>query len=539
MVKKVKLILINIIILFIILSFSQIKYYSSSATEDNVITIGIPANPYIQDISTNYYKEWIENEMGVKLKFVLIPKDYTSEYLSQMFRSENITVDALFSFPCEDNTASVNSILQEYGEKGYIIPLNSYIKKSSLMKNIFSDFPLYDLKKAMTSTDGNIYYMPGLDTSIEEKYPQIMWINQSWLKALNLPIPNTLDEFKDTLQAFKNMDPNGNGQSDEIPLAGSTDILSEQSYNFLINSFIYNDTENCRMIVQDGIVYFAPFDPKWRQAVQYIHDLYKDNLLDSFQFNINHNQLVQLANDPRNLLGAFTSSSITDILLSRSPEIMSNYVRVPPLTGDYGTPYATIQTPLPKPNGVITSTCKDPDTVFHIFELMLSKQAFLIGRYGQEGVDWVYANSDDIDLFGNHAVILVKNQLRNKVQNKNIQELGPFFAYTEYTHGVAWNGIEFDQEYINAHAYKLYRQYRPKDYIKTIIFDGDKASELSEIKRNINLYTDINLQKFIKGELDPYDDLQWTEYINQYKSLEIDKLLTAIQNSYNSLQNSN
>ena len=38
----------------------------------------------------------------------------------------------------------------------------------------------------------------------------------------------------------------------------------------------------------------------------------------------------------------------------------------------------------------------------------------------------------------------------------------------KYGKGVAWNGIELDQEYINARAYSLYRQYQPKEYIKTI-----------------------------------------------------------------------
>lgn len=538
MKKKAKFAFLSIfLILFMVLIFSQSKEYHSTASTSEAITIGIPSNPYIQDLSTNYYKEWLEKETGLKLQFILLPQEYTSEYLDQMFRSENIPMDALFSFPCENDVVSANSKLQEYGKKGYILPLNDYINHSSLTKKLFSDFKLYNLKKAMTSPDGNIYYMPGLDSSITEECPQIMWINQSWLTTLGMPIPKTLEEFHNVLQAFQKNDPNGNSKQDEIPLAGSTNILGEQSYNFLINSFVYNDPDNCRMVVQNGVVSFAPSTLEWRESVEYLHDLYQQNLLDSFQFTINHQQLVQLANDPRNLLGAFTSSSITDVLLSSSPEIMSNYVRVPPLIGPSGKCYATVKTPLPKPNGVITSSCKNPKAAFQVLELMLSKEAFLIGRYGQEGVDWTYAKSGDIDIFGNDAVLRVKNQLRHKTQNKTLSEMGPFFSYPEYTSGVAWNGIEWDQEYINARAYRLYQKYQPKEYIKTIFMEGDAATNLMQIQKNIEFYTDANLKNFIQGELNPYDDSQWNAYLKKYNDLGIKQLILAMQQSYSSLHN--
>ena len=541
MKQKLKLtfiITIFILCIFVlILVFFKDVGHSDSVSEKEVVRIGIPATPYIQDIYTNYYKEWLEEKIGLELQFVLLPQEYTSEYLDQMFRSGNIPVDAIFAFPSEDEILSANSKLQEYGEKGYVLPLNDYINNSERMTEIFSDFKLYDLKKAITSPDGNIYYMPGLDASIEEESPQIMWINQNWLKALGLPIPQTLNEFTDDLKAFQSKDPNKNGMTDEIPLAGSADAQSEQSYDFIINSFVYNDTDNCRMLVENGKVLFAPLTPQWRESVEYLHDLYEKNLLHSFQFTLSHQQLVQLANDPRNLLGAFTSASITDVLLSSSPEIMNNYVRVPPLSGSSGTGYAVVETPLPKPNGVITSSCKNPEAVFRLFELMEGKEAVLIGRYGQEGVDWAYAQPGDIDIFGNNAALRVKNQLRHKVQNKTMLEMGPFFACSEQISGVAWNGIELDQEYINARAYSLYRQYQPKEYIKTIFMSGDDAAKLIQIQKNIEQYTNKNLNLFIQGQLDPYDDSQWNHYRDQYKDLGIEKLIEQAQQSYDALKN--
>lgn len=501
------------------------------------ITIGIPENPYIQNLDTNYYILWLEEKSGYNLNFVILPSTHTREYIDNMFTSGNIKVDAIFSFPCDGEFYLANTTLQSYGEEGFIIPLNKYIETSPNMQRLFEDFSEYNFKKAITASDGNIYYVPGMDTSIRKRYPQILWINQRWLRNLNLSIPSTVEELEIVLEAFKNRDPNGNELKDEIPLAGCQEFYGEQSYNFIINSYIYNDPKNSRMIVKDGQVDFAPLTHQWREAVQKLYDLYNEDLLHSFQFTLNKQQLIQLANDPRDLLGAFTSADITDVLLQSSPEIISDYVRVPPLKESDSTPFSMINTPLPIPNGVITSSCQNPEAVFKLFELMLSEEAFLIGRYGEEDTDWEYASPGDIDMQGNKAMIRIKNQLRNKVQNKHILETGPYLSYDKYSNSITWNGFQTDQEYMNARAYEIYSNYKPKEYIKTILFEGENAENLYKIRSEIDDYTNKMLQRFITGSLNPYNDMDWHAYTKFYYTLKIEELISAVQGSYDSLLN--
>lgn len=508
---------------------------NKQAGTGETITIGIKDNPYIQDFDTNYYKLWLEEQTGLKLEFCVFPEEYTAEYLDRMFKSGNITVDAVFSFPGTENPARANLILQEYGKLGYILPLNGYIENSAFMQKLFLDFWEYDLKSVLTSPDGNIYYMPGLDTSYKAEYSQVLWINNGWLKALGLEIPQTIGDLHTVLEAFKKGDPNGNGLHDEIALAGSRDIHGEQAYNFILNAFVYNDPENSRMLVENGVVRFAPFTQQWRRGVQYLHDLYSGGLLDHFQFTLDHGQFVQLANDPRDLLGAFTGASITDVLLQSSPEVLSNFIRVAPLKGSGGTQYSTVNTPLPSANGIITCACKNPEAVYRLFERMLSEDAFLIGRYGQEGADWEHSRIGDLDVMGGQATINIKNQLWNKVQNKHLLELGPFRTYTKYANGVRWNGIESDQEAADARAYHLYSQFRPDEYLRTILFEGEKAESLIDIKTNVDEYTDEMLVRFITGSLDPYSDTAWNGYIETYQTLGIKTLISAAQNSYYAL----
>lgn len=496
---------------------------------DNEIVISIPYNEYIRSIDTNYYKEWLEEQTGLSIKFNVVHEALTADYLRSMFASGYVKSDAFFSILNSEDLTDCNTILQEFGEKGYIIPLNAYVEKSTYLNAIFKDYSEDNLRSGMTSSDGNMYYMPGFDSSISEGHYQVLWLNQGWLKRLKLKIPQTTEEFRDVLVAFKNMDPNGNGKQDELPLTGSRDMSTEQCFNFIINAFVYNDPDNSRLFKKNGTVHFAPMTDEWREAMKYLRGLYADDLISPFQFTLGHSVTVALANEPQNVLGSFAAKSITDIIFYDNPEILHDFVHVAPLTGPAGARNATVRTSLPKPAGVITSSCKNPEDVFKLFDLMLSEEAFLIGRYGEKGVDWIPAHSTDMDAYGNKATVRVINQLQNMVQNKHICELGPFFAYPQYADGVTFLGFEADHEYVNAMAYRLYEQYRPDEYIKTICFDGDNAQDLQVLRKSIDSYTDESIKAFITGGKDPFDDATWETHLRKYKKMGIDTLIGAIK----------
>jgi putative aldouronate transport system substrate-binding protein len=434
-----------------------------------------------------------------------------------MFASGYVQSDAFFSILDGEDFDEWNAVLQEFGDKGYILPLNEYIKRSVSLSAIFEEFEDYDLRSLMTSADGNIYYMPGFDPSISESHFQVLWLNQSWLKNLNLTIPQTIDDLRDVLTVFKTSNP------DAVPLAGSRDVPGEKIYSYVINAFVYNDPINSHLFLDDGVVRFAPITDEWRDAMKYLNELYADGLIEPFKYD--HNVLAALANDPRNILGGFASKSITDVLFQSNPELINNFVHIPPLTGPNGARGATVRTPMPKPAGVITANCKNPEAVFMLFDLMLSEEAFLIGRYGEQGVDWIPANISDRDIYGNNALVKVINQLWGKVQNKHIGEIGPFYAYPKYADSVTFPAFEANYEYVDARAYRIYEPYKPTEYITPMLFFGQP--DIQTLRRFIDAYTDESIEAFITGASDPFDDTAWDAHLQRYRQLGIDRLINA------------
>ncbi|MDY0409056.1 type 2 periplasmic-binding domain-containing protein [Paracerasibacillus soli] len=92
-----------------------------------------------------------------------------------------------------------NTDLLRYGSQEVFLPLNDLIEKyapnlTALMDNDPS------IRKAITFPDGNIYSMPSL---IEEDFLSLRlsarpWINEDWLKELDMEIQKRLESFMST-----------------------------------------------------------------------------------------------------------------------------------------------------------------------------------------------------------------------------------------------------------------------------------------------------------------------------------------------------
>jgi ABC-type glycerol-3-phosphate transport system substrate-binding protein len=117
----------------------------------------------------------------------------------------------------------------DYAAEGAIIPLNDLLDKYGQdIKKAWSE----EAWKYMTDKDGNIWGIPRGTPAVH--YP--IWVRSDWMRKLNLEMPKTLEEFEAVLKAFKERDPDGNGQDDTIPMM--TDL------NGIKNAFLGGFTEH-------------------------------------------------------------------------------------------------------------------------------------------------------------------------------------------------------------------------------------------------------------------------------------------------------
>lgn len=113
----------------------------------------------------------------------------------------------------------------KYASQGILIPLEDMIEQ--YCPNISKLLENEEYRKALTAPDGHIYCLPSL-TELSPKTHDKLFINKTWLDQLSLPLPTTLEEFEETLKAFRDNDMNGDGDAtNEIPF-----------------TFLYNRKEN-------------------------------------------------------------------------------------------------------------------------------------------------------------------------------------------------------------------------------------------------------------------------------------------------------
>lgn len=184
---------------FALLLLSVVVYIFVSKPLDGdkreTLIITMLDNGYIRNIETNIYKLWLEEQTGYKLIFNLVPPSYSKEYLEQLFSSETVKTDILFLSDGNGGSLLNNEQIKVFAEKKMILPLNQYIENATYLKKILDGFTEYDLEGAITSEDGNIYYVPALDVSRSAKNGQVLWLNTDWLKAVKMTIPKTTDDL--------------------------------------------------------------------------------------------------------------------------------------------------------------------------------------------------------------------------------------------------------------------------------------------------------------------------------------------------------
>ncbi len=503
----------------------------NNTAEPIVIRLCAPQNAFIEDFETNEYKLWLEEQTGYKIEMTWLPEKEAGELARNALINGIDLPDAYVGFNTYPIFSETN--LMQLGENGFIIPLDTLIEKyGENLKSVWSELSEYNVKALMTSADGHIYYMPGFSSSVITRYRQVMWLNKNWLDTLGLSVPTTTDEFRDVLYAFLTRDPNGNNINDEIPLAGTESYMGKQVYDYLFNAFIYNNEKNSRLLLENGKIGFAPIENEWREALVYMRGLYKDGLISPLSFTQDDAGMKQMATDSRDILGGFTTSGITYTVQQNSPEILSRYIGIAPLMGPDGVQLATVSIPLPKANGVITSASKHPEEVFKLFDLMLSEEACLRGRYGEQGVDWDFASEGDVSIYGTPATIDIKNQIWNTPQNKHLKQIVPYVSRPKFSGGVTWDGNVTDGEYMNAQAAMLYAPYEPKEFVGVLIFTPAEEFAIQKQRGNIEKYVNTSIADFITGKSDINKHSEWGAYIKGFDELGLSEFIAVCQIAY-------
>lgn len=483
---------------------------SACRQEDSItLYVTMPESTKVQNIQTNYYKEWLEEQTGYTLVFNQVPSTYDGEDLLQTISNDRGQTDLLLFYGGDGGHTLVTND-QGLTLTPYLLPLDELLEEGRVLREIFDAYPQYDWQTLLPSPDGQLYFVPQMNPSRSAQNGQSLWINTPWLKTVGGTLPTTVDELREVLYAFQTQDPNGNGIRDEVPLAGSLESYDTQSFLPILNAYTYYDPYSLGYYVEGEELRFSPNSNDWRLGMVALSDFYEDGLLHTLQFTMSLKGLAALATDPSDILGAFSASHLSDVFADTDSNLYSNFTQLSPLMGEaQGTTYE--KAPIPTVGGAVVASTAYPAQAMILLELMLSEEAFLIATYGEEGVDWDWATPYDIDIFGGSALISTVQPVSGVTQNKHFGGVGTLFAYPDYVDHVRYGN--YNLEHFNARALLSNEGYFEYDSLEPTLCalslrDEAVSQGLSDLEDYINGWT----LAFITGERNPRDQVDWDTY---------------------------
>ena len=499
--------------------------------EKVTLTVGIPQNGKVTSYEDNALTEWLEEQANCEIEFHYF-SNTTSEYKQQIA----LLASANSEMPDIITSVEFDSFLAgDYGEDGYFLDLTDYINAyapnyQEAYKNGLTDQQKTYLESIISNQwDGATYGMPFVASDAMDQLQSIMYINKEWLDTLNLPIPTTVEELRSTLKAFKEKDPNGNGQADEIPMIGSQNVNA-----YLINAFVLYDHGD--FSVTDGKVWDPVMTDEYREAVIYANKLVQEGLYSKQSFSIKtsaeHKQYVTAPYGPCRV-GVFEGHH--ELKTQAEPDVLDQFVALPALSDATGKGGHTVV----KPRsiyfaGFITKDCEYPANAMKLLDAFYSAEAQARQRHGAEGVDWEraegqtpYGTPGHIKIINSEAYFSGNSTWCNRLV-LGIFDIENFIAISTDAKGRIGEANRLQKE-----QWEIYTSdARVKEVASQLVYT-DEEYEVREIKlTDCQSYIANETVKFIAGENDPTNDSSWDAFLSQIKALGREELMDITQDAY-------
>lgn len=361
-----------------------------AAASDNFNTEGLPivnekieldfvfnSQTMTQDLDKLPMFDELEEKTNIHINWDITRSGWPDKK-AMLFASGDLP-DAFFGFGLDD--ADITSNLD------YFVPLEDYIEEyCPNIRKMFEEYPI--TKRMSTFPDGHIYSLPQI-MPLRPSSNDTLGINKTWLDKLDLPVPTTLDEFYETMVAFKTQDPNGNGVADEIPFNyANLDDSRWFTGKTLLGAYgVMYDMTDKYLVCSDGEVSYMPTMEEYKELVIFLNKMYSEGLINPEVYTDDLSKFVALGKSPDvPILGAaigWTPGTLTG-------EWADEYVAIPPLRASedveplWGTNRALVKYATNR-FSVTTKNQSIPETMRWI-DQCYDQQMSLYLYYGSEGI---------------------------------------------------------------------------------------------------------------------------------------------------------
>lgn len=470
------------------------------------------------------FVQMMEEKTNVHVNWTIYPETSWDEKINLDFASGNLADAYMTCYGLDGST------LAGYVQDEMIIPIDGLLEEYA--PHIMQKFEQYpQVKAAATSLDGHIYALPRYENDGND-ISCFMYINQKWLDDLGLEVPTTTEELTEVLTAFKEQDPNGNGQADEIPMSCIGDF-SKQDYSFFNAFGMFGIAPDMNaLIAENGEVKCAATTENWKEACKYFADLYEKGLLDNETFTQGETQLTAKGSADVERIGVLWGWNATNYVGSAYAE---DYVAIPyPAAEGYDAAMWKSSTcGVSSNNFWVTSECENPELVIAWLDFMNSSDEMTIqasfGMIADDENDYNLHYNDDgaLEYWTGSPEDMTFGEYRHKWT----------LATTAYViHDVSYmaqNNIFLGNPNNMAKSAlcRTFDDYAAKETLpQSLMFTDEETETLTSIQSGIKDQILQMTARWIAGESDI--DADWDSYISSLNGIGLEEYVSMYQTAY-------
>lgn len=409
----------------------------------------------------------------------------------------------------------------KYGEQGVFVPLNDLIDDyAPNFKKILEENP--DVKQALTFPDGNIYSFPLMAEPefLSYRIGPKPRINEEWLDALGLDMPETTEEFYQYLKAVKEGDPNGNGKADEIPYGapGMGTLVQYLQGSFgLANKGTAN--KNIDLDPETGELRFFHIADEYRELLEYLNKLYREGLIEQSIYTITGEQYH--ANGAETKYGSTVWYNPIDIF----GEQASVYTGMPALEGPKGDKqFTSLMSNVVIPGAfLITNVNENPEATVRWMDYFYGDEGMKLFFMGIEGETYEL-DENDVPVYMDH--ILNSSEGLTYEQELAKYLTFPGGGFPSITHRKYFKGPANSPEDLEA-ADKLAPDLVESPW-SLFKYTNEETKKLAGLGSDIEKYIEEMTDKFIVGD-EPLS--KWDAYVKEIEKIGLEEYMKIKQDA--------
>lgn len=424
----------------------------------------------------------------------------------------------------------------KYGAAGVFVDMNTLTDYSPNLNVIFARHPEWKLESA----DGGKYTLGNIQEVALNRVHR-MWVNQKFLDNLSLPMPTTTDEYLDTLLAFRDGDPNGNGRQDEVGLADFSTGTGRFVEQFLGAWGLGTRGNGLRGqtgmdVGPDGNLRYIPISDGYREILEYLNLMWEENLIDPDHFA--HSVADWQALGATDRLGSHPQTS---------PAFMHphdvDFAIAGPLIGPYGDQlFSAVNPTVVQPHTfAITSANPHPEATMRWVDYFFSEDGYVLLDWGVEGVTYQVDENGIWDFIRDDQ----GKAIWAPDANSDWPNKGPRGVWTPFHGGripILWSNETFQDIWIkspiannpnvllNAQSLAIYEPYFPEEILRGLSFTEAEAQVVADYMTETGQYVNEMEAQFMAGQV-PFSE--WDDHVAKVKSGNFDQFVEVVTAAYN------